>query len=269
VFARSGSAARTPASSADAWPSSRVSLILIGDDSGDARALATLLARATDGTVLRSSDAVRDAIRRRHPGLVVVRSRRRHASSHEAESLVRDAPCPVAVAPPGYERWAPQALRRLGVAFDGWAESRVALAEAAAVAQGAGGELILLMASDPHTAASAQGSDREADTPAGHRTLAREYLRRVVDDVSRRVPAGSGVLDGPVVPALREACVARRLDLLTLGSRRRGQVARVVVGSVSSALLHHPPDCPLLVCPRGVAPPRGTADLTRAGTRRS
>ena len=80
-------------SSADAWPSSRVSLILVGDDSDDARVLAALLARATDGTVLRSADSVSATIRRRHPGLVVVRSSRRNASPREAEKLVRNAPC--------------------------------------------------------------------------------------------------------------------------------------------------------------------------------
>jgi nucleotide-binding universal stress UspA family protein len=60
------------------------------------------------------------------------------------------------------------------------------------------------------------------------------------------------VLDGPVAPALAEACAKERLDLLTLGSRRRGPTARVVLGSVSTSLLHDLPDCPLLVCPRGV-----------------
>lgn len=250
-------------SSADAWPSSRVSLILVGDDSDDARVLATLLARATDGTVLRSTDSVASAIRRRHPGLVVVRSSRPGAAPREAERLVRNAPCPVAVAPAGYAEEGPGALRRIGVAFDGWEESRVALAEAAALVEGAGGELVVLLASNPHTAPSAQLLD--GDPLAGHRAVAARYLRTVVEDLSERIEVRARVLDGEVARALADACDADQLDLLALGSRRNGPVARIAVGSVSSALLHHPPECPLLVCPRGVAPPPETASLTEAG----
>jgi nucleotide-binding universal stress UspA family protein len=249
--------------SADAWPSSRVSLILVGDDSDDARVLATLLARATDGTVLRSTDSTGAAIRRRHPGLVVVRSSRRGSGPREAEKLVRSAPCPVAVAPAGYAERAPGALRRIGVAFDGWDESRVALAEAAGLVEGAHGELVILMASNPHIAPSAQGWD--GDPLADHRAVAARYLRTVVDDLSERIDVRARVLDGVVARALADACDADPLDLLALGSRRKGPVARIAVGSVSSALLHHPPGCPLLVCPRGVAPPPETALLARAG----
>jgi nucleotide-binding universal stress UspA family protein len=250
-------------SSADAWPSSRVSLILVGDDSDDARVLAALLARATDGTVLRSTDDVGSAIRRRHPGLVVVRSSRRGVGRREAEQLVRNAPCPVAVAPAEYAEKAPAALRRIGVAFDGWEESRVALAEAAALVEGGGGELVVLMASNPHTAPSAQLSD--GDPLAGHRAVAARYLRTVVEDLSGRIEVRGRVLDGVVAHALADACDADQLDLLALGSRRGGPVARIAVGSVSSALLHQPPECPLLVCPRGVAPPPQTASLVHAG----
>lgn len=251
--------------SGDAWPSPRVSLILVGDDSDDARALAGLLARATDGTVLRSSDGAKVAIRRRHPGLVVVRSSRHGAHPRETEKLVRSAPCPVAVAQAGYGERAPVALRRVGVAFDGWEESRVALAEAAALVEGAGGELVVLMASNPHTAASMQLS---GDDPLeGHRSVATRYLDTVVEELSARLPVRGLVLDGPVAPALVHACAAEQLDLLAVGSRRRGPLARVALGSVSTALLHQPPECPLLVCPRGVAAPRETASLTDAGRR--
>jgi nucleotide-binding universal stress UspA family protein len=250
-------------SSADAWPSSRVSLIVVGDDSDDARVLATLLARATDGTVLRSADSVGYAIRRRHPGLVVVRSSRRGAGPREAERLVRNTPCPVAVAPAGYAEKAPGGLRRIGVAFDGWEESRVALAQAAALVEGAGGELVVLMASNSHTAPSTQLLD--GDPLAGHRAAAARYLSKVVEDLSERIDVRARVLDGAVARALADACDADQLDLLALGSRRSGPVARIAVGSVSSALLHQPPECPLLVCPRGVAPPPQTASLAQAG----
>ena len=163
------------------------------------------------------------------------------------------------MAPAGYVEKAPGALQRIGVAFDGWDESRVALAEAAALVEGGGGELVILMAGNPHTAPSAQGWD--GDPLAGHRAVAARSLRTVVEDLSERIDVRARVLDAVVAPALRDACDADQLDLLALGSRRRGRVARVAVGSVSSALLRQPPGCPLLVCPRGVAPPPETASL--------
>ncbi len=248
---------RAVPTSADAWPLPRFSLILVGDDSDDARAFAMLLARATDGTVLSSGGDVTAAVRRRRPGLVVVRSSRRGARPHEINALVRNAPCPVAVAPAGYAEHAPAALHRVGVAFDGWEESRIALAEAALLVEGAGGELVVLTVSDPHTAPSAQGWD--GDALAGHRTVAAGYLRTVADEFPPRMEVSTRVLDGPVAPALVKACTAERLDLLALGSRRRGPLARIALGSVSSALLHRPPACPLLVCPRGVSVPRRIA----------
>jgi universal stress protein E len=180
--------------------------------------------------------------------VVVVMVDNTRAGRHQIQALVHDAPCPVAVVPLAYAERAPAALRRIGVAFDGWNESRVALAEAARLAQSSNGELVLLTVSDPHVAPSAQGWD--GDPLAGHRTVAARYLETIVDDLSPRVDARALVLDGPVAPALAQACDANQLDLLALGSPRRGPLARVVGGSVSSALLHRPPTCPLLVCPR-------------------
>src|SRR5439155_27030525 len=51
--------------------------------------------------------------------------------------------------------------------------------------------------------------------------------------------------------------IARRagvLDLLVTGSRGQGPVRRVLLGSVSTGLVHSLP-CPVLVVPRGVASP--------------
>ena len=250
---------------ADAWPSSRASVILVGDDSGDVTALAGLLARATDGTVVQSSDPVREAIRRRHPGLVVVRSSPRSATRHDLDALVRDAPCPVAIAPQGYADRAPGALRQVGVAFDGWEESRVALAEAMAVAAGGSADLCLLMVADPRTAASSVRPDSASDDwLLGHRALADRYLTGVAKDLTPGIRARHRALEGRVAPALAEAAHTEGLDLLVLGSRRLGPIASVALGSVSHALLRDPP-CPMLVCPRGVAARREPARPTGAG----
>ncbi|MBN1530020.1 MAG: universal stress protein [Thermoleophilaceae bacterium] len=221
-------------------------VIVLGDASIDADALASMLARATDGTVVRGSAAVARALAASRPGMIVVRSWRRR----NVQALVRDARCPVAVAPHGFGGEPPGVLRRIGVAFDGWSESRSALAEASRLAEGAGAELVLLMVGDPHTAASTEVGDEEQDWLLGHSEAAARYLEPVVAELSRNVRTHGAVLYGQVVPALRAAAGEHGLDMIVLGSRRQGPIAQVVLGSVSAALLHDPP-CPLLVCPRG------------------
>jgi nucleotide-binding universal stress UspA family protein len=146
------------------------------------------------------------------------------------------------------------------VAYDGWEESRVALAEAAALAEGGVADIRVLMVADPHTAASARADAGGDDWLLGHRALADRYLRTVTERLSPRVSARGSVLEGQVAPALASAARAEQLDLLVVGSRRRGPIKRVMLGSASHALLGDPP-CALLVCPRGVTAPRETAAL--------
>ena len=211
-----------------------------------------MLVRATDGTVVRGRVAVERALLTSRPGMVVVRTSPRRAAMHHVRMLVRDASCPVAVAPYGFGAEPPRVLRRIGVAFDGWSEARAALGEAARLAEGAGAELRLLMVGDPHTAASAGVGDQEDDWLLGHAEAAERYLEPVVAELSRNVRTHGTVLYGQVVPAIRKAALDEGLDMLVLGSRRQGPVARVALGSVSAALLSNPP-CPLLVCPRSRA----------------
>jgi nucleotide-binding universal stress UspA family protein len=229
--------------------SPRPSLILLGDESTDSLVLARLLAAATDGTVLQSTEPVAEVMRRRHPGLIVVRGALRRATRADLDALVRSAPCPVAIAPAGYAYRAPQAIDRIGVALDGWEESRLALGEAVDVAAGCSAELCLLMVADPHTAASMKQSERSDDWLSGHRALAERYLTGVERELPRDIRVRHRTVDGQVAPALAQAARAEALDLLALGSRRRGPIASIALGSVSHVLLRDPP-CALLVCPR-------------------
>jgi nucleotide-binding universal stress UspA family protein len=236
--------------SPEAWRSPRAPLILVGDESADALALARLLAIATDGAVLQSTEPAEEAARRRHPGLIVVRSSPRRATRADLDALVRKGPCPVAIAPPGYASNPPDAIGQVGVALDGRSESRIALREALDIAAGCAAEMCLLIVTDPHSAAAAQHRDRPDDWLTGHRTLAERYLSNVVRELPHGIPVRHRALDGQVAPALAKAAYAEGLDLLALGSRRRGPIASVALGSVSHVLLRDPP-CPLLICPRG------------------
>jgi nucleotide-binding universal stress UspA family protein len=54
-------------------------------------------------------------------------------------------------------------------------------------------------------------------------------------------------------PAAALSKLAERVDLLVIGSRRWGTVARLLLGSTGEALAHHSA-CPLLVVPRPYEP---------------
>ena len=65
----------------------------------------------------------------------------------------------------------------------------------------------------------------------------------------RDAPTEIVVADGG--PAEQLADASRQLDLLVVGSRRYGPLRRVLLGSVSSALIERV-HCPMLIVPRGV-----------------
>jgi nucleotide-binding universal stress UspA family protein len=60
------------------------------------------------------------------------------------------------------------------------------------------------------------------------------------------VQAETSVLSGSPAETLAEAAAAPDVDLVVLGSRGRGAVARVLLGSVSDRLIHISPK-PVLV----------------------
>jgi nucleotide-binding universal stress UspA family protein len=130
------------------------------------------------------------------------------------ERLLHAAPCPVALAPRGYER-PPAGLRRIGVA--------VKRAET-----DAGG-----------LALAAELADRVGIAPTTF-TVADH-------DVS---PTADRVLHGD--PATELAAISSDLDLLVCGSRGYGPVRSQLVGGVSWDLAQSA-RCPLLVVPRAPA----------------
>lgn len=71
--------------------------------------------------------------------------------------------------------------------------------------------------------------------------LVAEALARLVE---HGVQAETLVLSGPPAETLAEAAAAPDVDLVVLGSRGRGAVARMLLGSVSDRLVH--------ICPKPV-----------------
>jgi nucleotide-binding universal stress UspA family protein len=168
-----------------------------------------------------------------------------------AERLLSGAPCPVAVAPRGYE---PLDIRVIAVGYDGSPEATAALELATAIGEAAGATLrVIAVRVQATTTAAAQAELLAASSGAP-------------DLQSRLHSAVSGLpSDLRALPIFEHGGAARHLldyaeqgvDLMVLGSRGYGPVRAVLLGSVSATVLGSAP-CPVLVTPRsavGDVPP--------------
>jgi nucleotide-binding universal stress UspA family protein len=200
---------------------------------------------------------------REHRDLLVVGSSR-HATmgrvriGGRTRQLLHDLGAALAIAPRGLHAGPPVELRRIGVGFDGKRESEAALSLAASIAQAAHAELHLCCVVDdriPPMSLSAVATgvlDRweaaiaaEVDRLRGlGRARARESNVTVHTQVTRGRPADA------LVP------FSEQVDLVVIGSRRWGPVARLLLGSTGEALAHDAA-CALLVVPRPEAPVGG------------
>lgn len=157
----------------------------------------------------------------------------------DARDALNGAPCAVAIAPTGYSR-EPVAIREIGVAYNGSAESEHAVAVARALAAEHGARLSAFEAVSLPTYALLAGGDA---------------LDAVVDELVTQARDRITTLGG-VEPhaaygnALEELTVySASLDLLVVGSRDYGPIGRLVHGSTCRQLARTA-RCPLLVLTR-------------------
>jgi nucleotide-binding universal stress UspA family protein len=161
------------------------------------------------------------------------------------EQALHGAPCAVAVAPNGSASRAPGTIGTVVAAHNGSPEAERALLVAAGIARAAHATLELVGVVDE--AAVWYGAYMGPEVGGELRTAVRASL----EDAARGVQGVGTVtvrdLGGGTEGALRRA--AEHADLLVLGSRNHGPLARTILGSVSSPLVRDPP-CPLIVVPR-------------------
>lgn len=163
---------------------------------------------------------------------------------HVARDLAATAPCPVAVVPRGAT---PRAVRTIGVAYDGGLAADAAHAAALALARSLGAAVTLL-------AVAPDDDLRAVPSGAGGGTRRADELDRVVRRLVGEAPEGV-VVHGRVLRgrASHELVVASfDADLIVCGTRARGPLGRLLLGSVSSALMRFG-DCPVIVLPPGPA----------------
>lgn len=174
--------------------------------------------------------------------LIVVGSCHRSAigrvvSGNDAMSTLHQAPCAVAIAPRGYAT-AGGTMKTIGVAYDGSHQSTVALTAGRHLAQ--------------EVAATVKALDVEQITVHGFAWVAAyaESEQILISNARQRLGDIAGV-DLEVVVGLPGDELVRfsdDVDLLVCGSRDRGPVKRVMLGSTSDFLVRHARS-PLIIVP--------------------
>jgi nucleotide-binding universal stress UspA family protein len=221
-----------------------------GADSLPADTPVSVERRAVPGSS--AAAALQDLAEAEHPRVIVLGSCHRGAVGRVmiggvAERLLHGSPCPVAVAPKGLAGRGPVQLGTVCVGFDGRPEAWTALQRGAQIAAAAGGRLRVAMVVPPLV-----GTPTMAVFPpelADERLQAAQVeLDHAVRSVADRLEPAAILLRG--VPAQELAGEASAdVDLLVVGSRGYGPLQRVLLGSVSTSLLHSAP-CPVMVVPR-------------------
>jgi nucleotide-binding universal stress UspA family protein len=162
-----------------------------------------------------------------------------------AASLLNGAPTDVVIAPKGYAAAEHDTPRTIAVGYDGTQEAKVALQRAEALAGHSHAQIRLLtVVKPPHPV--------PVMVPAGYTPQyppePERVMREALDSVDRSLAADTTRLDGDPAAELARAC-ADDVDLLAVGSRGYGPLARVLLGSVSRPLVQKAP-CPVLVAAR-------------------
>ena len=142
-------------------------------------------------------------------------------------------------------------FRRLLVAFDGSPHARRALGEAIELAEATNGTLAV-MAVAPEASAWALGGAYGvyvADFGELERTIVAEHQRMLdeaVSTVPAELPVTTRLAYGAPGPAIVDAARSGGHDLIVMGSRGRGELRSLLLGSVSHHVLQASP-IPVLV----------------------
>ncbi len=214
---------------------------------------------------------LRRVVRRDHRDLLVIGSSRhapdgRVRMGKRTRQLLCHFECALAIAPRGMHARPEHPIARIGVGFDGGPEARAALTLAGSIAGAAGAELVICAAVDDRIrtvgfpqvgtpvvlpGAGWSVAEGEALGPQWGELVeaTEESMRRELEQAARATGASAHteVVRGRPADAL--LALGSRVDLLVIGSRRWGPVARVMLGSTGEALLHDA-SCPVLVVPR-------------------
>lgn len=162
-----------------------------------------------------------------------------------AMNLLSGAPADVAVAPRGYAEAKHETFREIAVGYDGTPEAKVALRRAERLARPSNARIKLLTVVTPPVATPVMvPGTYSPEYPPEPQRVVQEGL----DSIEAALAAESIRLDGDPATELAREC-EEGVDLLVVGSRGYGPLARVLLGSVSRRIAGDAP-CPVLVVRR-------------------
>lgn len=185
------------------------------------------------------------------------------------DRLLGEAPCAVAVAPPGFGApadgelgWRPLSgdaedvgMRVIGVGFDGSGAAHEALDIAADLAVHNGATLRVYAVAPRQTTHPGALETQPPSAPSKAEKL-REQLHDAVADLPVEARALPVFLWG--APSIELVAVAENgVDMMVLGSRGGGRMQRALYGSISGTVIQEAP-CPVLIPPAGVKAPTAT-----------
>jgi nucleotide-binding universal stress UspA family protein len=167
--------------------------------------------------------------------------------------VARQAPCPVLVC-----KGTPRRTRSIIVAVDGSDHARAALRFVCRLPLASDVSLRLVSVAEPLRFPSTAPSIATPHLRAAMENYEDESRRRLDDVLAAavaEVPDGTDVSTataiGPLAPSILAEADKHASDLIVVGARGLGAVKRVLLGSVSEAVLRHA-TCPVLVVhPRG------------------
>ena len=141
-------------------------------------------------------------------------------------------------------------FRDLLVAFDGSSHAQRALAEARDFAQANAGRLtVMTVVPEPSTWALSSGYGAAVNLDALMGEVELEYqtmLDSALDTMADDVPVNKILARGPAGPSIVAEARAHDHDLIVMGSRGRGELRSLLLGSVSHHVLQASP-VPVLV----------------------
>jgi nucleotide-binding universal stress UspA family protein len=125
-------------------------------------------------------------------------------------------------------------LRKILVAIDGSAHARKALEIATDIAQNYGATLVLLHAF-PHVS-DLLGTPHYENLLGARSLIGERILESGRDQVGDVAPVETQLVEGPPAPAILRVAADEGCDLIVVGSRGHGQLAGLLLGSVSAVV---------------------------------
>jgi nucleotide-binding universal stress UspA family protein len=135
-------------------------------------------------------------------------------------------------------------FRKILVAVDGSQQSNAALAIATDLAQRYGATLCLLHAF-PHVS-DLLGTPQYEHLLEARSAIGQQVLESTRAQLGDTVSVETQLIEGPPAPAILRVAVEDRCDLIVMGSCGHGQLAGLLLGSVSSAVAQRA-ECPVLI----------------------